>query len=536
LSAASAPAAGKAADKNVRAPLKGEGGRKDEAGARNFPVPSRLTELSGPWEVAFDPKWGGPEHVTFDTLKDWSKRAEDGIRFYSGTAVYRKTFDAPKGSRGQRMYLDLGVVKNLARVRLNGRDLGVVWCAPWRVDITDALRADPNQLEIAVANLWPNRLIGDQSLPEPKRLTWTTWNPFTKDSPLLESGLLGPVTLVTEREAVLTKPNRVGSSAVGGRAVTFTVTQDAANKLVTLADAESNLVLRVNYDGRCLLDQVIVRGREVVAPETGVCSAIQVSNQWFTTRSGIPTPKVAITGNKVTVSEIVYGGAGVQVNENWTFTVQSDRIGWEIDRNYLSGGKLEDTYFPGWDFRDMTTWTGGMLDDGGVAWNKYLETSNATYGAHAGAVTFWNREQGDCLRINRVSLLMSAATRVKDGGGVSGAAPHVAIRFSRQPSGIEAVAFSVTDEELKPKHDLRRFHPSRQDLWAPFEVAPGKISANYTLQALDYDEVHDRGTFTGLNGRSIRELLNTIGRYGVIDRGIVGANGWRTGYACLHEQ
>jgi hypothetical protein len=94
----------------------------------------------------------------------------------------------------------------------------------------------------------------------------------------------------------------------------------------------------------------------------------------------------------------------------------------------------------------------------------------------------------------------------------------------------------VTDEELKPKHDLRRFHPSRQDLWAPFEVAPGKISANYTLQALDYDEVHDRGTFTGLNGRSIRELLNTIGRYGVIDRGIVGANGWRTGYACLHEQ
>ena len=71
------------------------------------------------------------------------------------------------------------------------------------------------------------------------------------------------------------------------------------------------------------------------------------------------------------------------------------------------------------------------------------------------------------------------------------------MRFSHQPSGIEAVAFSVTDNELKPKHDLRRFHPSRQDLWAPFEVAPGKISANYTLQALDYDEAYDRGTFHG---------------------------------------
>jgi hypothetical protein len=547
LSAASASVAGDAADKNVRAPLKGQSDRKGAAGVSNFPQPARLAELSGPWEVAFDPKWGGPESVRFDALSDWSKRPEDGIRFYSGTAIYRKTFEAPKVPRGQPMYLELGVVKNLARVRLNGRDLGVVWCAPWRVEITDAVRAGQNQLEIAVANLWPNRLIGDQSLPAAQRLTWTTWNPFTKDSALLESGLLGPVSLVTEREGVLTKPNRVGSSAAGGGAAAYTITEDAANKLVTLADAAGNLVLRLNYDGRCLVDRVMVRGREVVAPETGVCSAILVSNEWFTTRSGIPAPKVAISGNKVTVNGIVYGGAGVQVKETWTFTVQPDRIGWQIDRNYLSGGRLEDTYFPGWDFRDMTTWTGGMLDDGGVAWNKYLETPGATYGAHAGGVTFWNRERGDCLRIS----VVGQASRLSEGrlapkpnaGGTPAetagtAAPlkHVAMRFSRQPSGIEAVGFSVTDNELKPKHNLRRFHPSQQDLWAPFEVAPGRINAHYTLQALDYDEAYDRGTFKGLNGRSIREVLNTIGRYGVIDRRIVGANGWRTGFACLHEQ
>ena len=110
---------------------------------------------------------------------------EDGIRYYSGTAIYRKTFDAP-GSRARAAacILDLGTVKNLARVRLNGQDLGVVWCAPWRVDITGAVKARDNQLEIAVANLWPNRLIGDQSLPPEKRLTSTTWNPFKKDSPL----------------------------------------------------------------------------------------------------------------------------------------------------------------------------------------------------------------------------------------------------------------------------------------------------------------------------------------------------------------
>ena len=159
------------------------------------------------WEVAFDPKWGGPERITFQTLEDWSKRPEDGIRFYSGTATYRKTFrwegstpdtrlrSGRRHAASERFSIDLGTVKNLAQVRLNGQDLGVVWCSPWRVDITGALRDGENQLEIKVANLWPNRLIGDQSLPPEQRLTSTTWNPFKKDSQLLASGLLGPVTL-----------------------------------------------------------------------------------------------------------------------------------------------------------------------------------------------------------------------------------------------------------------------------------------------------------------------------------------------------
>lgn len=86
----------------------------------------------------------------------------------------------------------------MARVRLNGKDLGVVWTPPMRVDATDALREGENELEIEVANLWPNRLIGDQALPEEKRISWTTWNPYKKDSPLLPSGILGPVTILRE--------------------------------------------------------------------------------------------------------------------------------------------------------------------------------------------------------------------------------------------------------------------------------------------------------------------------------------------------
>jgi hypothetical protein len=167
----------------------------------NFTELETVAELTGPWTVSFDPRWGGPAHVTFDNLDDWSKRPETGIRHYSGTATYRKTFDFPSlATRHSSLLLDLGRVKNLARVRLNGDDLGVVWTAPWRVDITRAVRARNNELEIEVVNLWPNRLVGDSRLPKEQRRTVTNVGKFNRpDAPLLESGLLGPVTLKVEK-------------------------------------------------------------------------------------------------------------------------------------------------------------------------------------------------------------------------------------------------------------------------------------------------------------------------------------------------
>ncbi|RYX86400.1 hypothetical protein EON83_01650 [bacterium] len=163
----------------------------------NFPAAKKVMELSGPWQVSFDPKWCGPANTTFPKLSDWSQNTDKGIRFYSGKAVYRKTFNAPKAS-SERTYLDLGNVKNLAKVRLNGNDIGFVWCAPWRVNVTGKLKPGANQLEITVANLWPNRLIGDAALPEGMRSTRTTWSPYTATSKLLPSGLIGPVTLTKE--------------------------------------------------------------------------------------------------------------------------------------------------------------------------------------------------------------------------------------------------------------------------------------------------------------------------------------------------
>ena len=171
--------------------------------APNFPTLEVIQELAGPWRVAFDPKWGGPESVVFEKLDDWTKRPEEGIRYYSGTATYHKTFDlsVPLGQPGKRLFLDLGKVQNVAAVRLNGKDLGVVWAAPWRVEITRAVKPSGNALEIDVVNLWPNRLIGDAKLTPENRLTRTNVQKFyTGQHPLLESGLLGPVTLRAERK------------------------------------------------------------------------------------------------------------------------------------------------------------------------------------------------------------------------------------------------------------------------------------------------------------------------------------------------
>ena len=166
--------------------------RKPEKG-KNFPSFKTSTKIDGPWEVAFDPAWGGPEHVAFNKLDDWSKRPEDGIRYYSGMATYSASFDGDKGQ-----FISLGKVANIASVKLNGKELGVAWCAPWRVAIpAGLLLSRNNRLEITVANLWANRLIGDAALPEEQRRTWTTNRPYTKDSPLLESGLIGPALLLS---------------------------------------------------------------------------------------------------------------------------------------------------------------------------------------------------------------------------------------------------------------------------------------------------------------------------------------------------
>jgi hypothetical protein len=173
-----------------------------------------LKRIDEPWEVRFDTLLGGPAQVRFDKLSDWSKNDDRRIRYYSGSAFYSTTFDLDDYDKNSTLLLDLGKVKNIARVKLNGKDLSIIWTAPWQVDISKTAKKKGNKLEIEVANLWVNRLIGDEHLPydgvengkfpdwllngSPRtsgRVTFTTVRYYRKDSPLLESGLIGPVSI-----------------------------------------------------------------------------------------------------------------------------------------------------------------------------------------------------------------------------------------------------------------------------------------------------------------------------------------------------
>ncbi|HTJ10795.1 MAG TPA: glycosyl hydrolase, partial [Dinghuibacter sp.] len=170
---------------------------RDGGVATNFPSPKVVLDVRGPWKVSFDTAMRGPAGpVVLDTLSDWGRSLDTAIRYYSGKAIYRCDFrvDAvyPKG---KRVWLDLGSVMAMAKVRVNGVYAGGAWTPPYRVDISGTVRKGMNHLEVEVVNTWVNRLIGDSRLPVKDRRTWMDVDPYGPGDACVSSGLLGPVRI-----------------------------------------------------------------------------------------------------------------------------------------------------------------------------------------------------------------------------------------------------------------------------------------------------------------------------------------------------
>ena len=175
---------------------------KDVRSGSNWFNLSAEMVLDGRWNIRFDRAYGGPDKpVNLDSLTDWTINQDPAIRFYSGTAVYRKSFQwEPVPEKDKRFWIDLGKVASLADVTVNGIPCGVAWTPPYRVEVTGALKAGTNTITVAVTNTWRNRLIGDHELPEEERVTWTNAPYRLEGKPLLPSGLLGPVTVCSSEE------------------------------------------------------------------------------------------------------------------------------------------------------------------------------------------------------------------------------------------------------------------------------------------------------------------------------------------------
>ena len=147
--------------------------------------------------MRFEAGRGAPQQASFASLTSWTGSGDTGIKYFSGTATYENAFKLATVDKSASYVLDLGDVKNVAEVLVNGKHMGIAWKKPFRVDVTSALKTGENTVQVKVTNLWVNRLIGDQQPDVKQKIAFTTMPFYNADSPLLPSGLMGPVKLIS---------------------------------------------------------------------------------------------------------------------------------------------------------------------------------------------------------------------------------------------------------------------------------------------------------------------------------------------------
>ncbi|ACU59565.1 glucosidase family protein [Chitinophaga pinensis] len=299
----------------------------------------------------------------------------------------------------------------------------------------------------------------------------------------------------------------------------FAATPDTTAHQIQLSCPGNAVTLLIDYNNGAMIKALHINGGANLLSASGVTTGILLhSGKAYNSASGRPA-SIRPSKNRLVISGISYGDDSLRVNETWEFSYTPDNISWEITREYSNNAILDDNAFPKWAFQHLNTWTGGILGNGGVVWCKYLSEINDTYGVHTGDVTLWNTASADGLKIT------TRATSDHE----------TAVRYSHSDKDEFIVNHMISDSCLKQRYHLSRFIRGKALVFAPYKVRKSKVKVRYDIAYVDYPKVYSRGNLRGINATAVRELLNTTGRYGVVDNNISGGNGWLTNWKCLHE-
>jgi hypothetical protein len=283
--------------------------------------------------------------------------------------------------------------------------------------------------------------------------------------------------------------------------------------------------IKLDYSLKCVVTEMKVNGEPVLASPSGIFSSLRTSDALYSTRELATSPTIKSSKNKIVISDIRYGESRAPIDEVWIFQISDTDVKFNIERNVGLSILAEEVAFPSVNFKNINTWDGAFLDHGGLAWFYLFNEKLCTYGVHSGSSVFWNSKTG-----NGLSIAANAPGK------------EVATKFSRTNDDQLVYEVAVSDSSMNYRYDAdtkrRRFIRGKTDVWGSLTIPAGKYVETITLSYMNYNEVYNRGSFTGINGKNVTNLLNTIARIGVIDAKLFGGNSWHTPYGpiCLHEQ
>lgn len=290
---------------------------------------------------------------------------------------------------------------------------------------------------------------------------------------------------------------------------------DPQAKTIQIKTTDQHLALVIDYANGAKVSRMEIDDVNVLST-AGAVSTIKTKEQsWRSWHADLQSIKISSLADTVILEGITMG----EVKESWKFSLEGDKVLWTITRTYLKDMVLDAMAMPVWQFDDLQTWKGGILDNGGMVWCKYLSDVYDTYGVHTSGVTFWNDGQEAALKIATHAL----------------GDQKIASKYTHEADGSFSFSTILSDNELKQRYNLSRFVHRQQDVFAPFDVKKGEVELTLELSYMNYLQTYSRGNLPGIDVAAVQELLNTTARYGVVDNNIVGANGWLTNWKCLHE-